>query len=181
MKRILFPGFLVLVLLSASSCRNHRAATSTNNNTNTSATNQKNKALQQKYATLLAVESSDISNIPLYAFIDEWYGVPYKYGGKTKSGVDCSGLASNLYTQVFSKNISGSAANLYSLCKPLGQDELKEGDLVFFKIDGNRISHVGIYLQNGRFVHATTKRGVMINELKEEYYKKYYFKGGRLK
>jgi lipoprotein Spr len=57
---------------------------------------------------------------------------------------------------------------------------MEEGDLVFFKIEGNQVSHIGVYLQNNKFVHATTKKGVIINDLDELYYKKYYFKSGRI-
>ena len=69
----------------------------------------------------------------------------------------------------------------------ISEKELKEGDLVFFTINSKpnakegQVSHMGIYLQNNKFVHATTKAGVMINDLDEEYYKKYFEGGGRIK
>ena len=67
------------------------------------------------------------------------------------------------------------------LLKTVSKSNLEEGDLLFFKIDGDKISHIGVYLQNNKFVHATTKKGVMIDDLDEAYYKKYYYKAGRLK
>jgi lipoprotein Spr len=57
---------------------------------------------------------------------------------------------------------------------------MREGDLVFFKIGQNTVSHVGVYLTNDRFVHASTSSGVMISDLKEPYWKKYYAGGGRM-
>ena len=70
---------------------------------------------------------------------------------------------------------------MYNQCKHISKQELQEGDLVFFRIDSKDISHVGIYLQNNKFVHATTKAGVMIDDLDEEYYKKYFISGGKTK
>lgn len=139
------------------------------------------KKLQLKYAAMLGVDASRIDNEKLYLFIDEWYGVPYKYGGKSKTGVDCSGFTCILYKEALGKPLQGSAAGLYELCKTVKKDDLEEGDLVFFKINGDKISHVGVYLQNNKFVHASTKKGIIINDLDEPYYKKYFFKGGRPK
>jgi murein DD-endopeptidase / murein LD-carboxypeptidase len=70
---------------------------------------------------------------------------------------------------------------MYESCDHVAEKNLQEGDLVFFKINSKNVSHVGVYLQNRRFVHASTKRGITINNLDEAYYKKYFFKGGRPK
>ncbi len=153
------------------SCGGNRGAVSTSN--------LRNKPLAKKYSEMLGVKESQITNQKLYGFIDDWYGVPYKYGGKTKAGVDCSGFASALYLQVYARNMNGPAAGMYELCKAVSKNDLQEGDLVFFKINSKKISHVGVYLQNSRFVHASTKKGVIISDLNEDYYKKYFYKGGR--
>jgi murein DD-endopeptidase / murein LD-carboxypeptidase len=145
------------------------------------AASEAEKALAEKYATLLNVEIGKLNNYNLYKFIDDWQGVPYKYGGRSKTGIDCSNLTSLLYNQVFSKDISGSCSSLFSQTNPINVKDLKEGDLVFFKIDGDKISHVGVYLHNNKFVHATTKKGVMINDLNEPYYKKYFYNAARIK
>jgi lipoprotein Spr len=63
---------------------------------------------------------------------------------------------------------------------PVSREELKEGDLVFFKINSRSITHVGIYLGNNRFAHASSSRGVVLSNLDEPYYKRYFYKGGRL-
>ena len=65
------------------------------------------------------------------------------------------------------------------MVNPVGKDDLKEGDLVFFKIHSRRISHVGIYLGNNKFAHASS-RGVAISSLDDNYYSRYFYKGGRL-
>lgn len=137
--------------------------------------------LKKKYAKILRVDELENAEIPLYAFIEEWSGVTYQYGGKSKQGIDCSGFASLLYKSIYNIDISGSSENIFDKCNELSKENLQEGDFVFFKIESNKISHVGIYLKNDKFVHATTKVGVIISDLNEVYYKKYYFKGGRLK
>lgn len=137
--------------------------------------------IKKKYAGMLGVPENEITNLVLYRFIDSWYGAPYKYGGKSKAGVDCSGFATILYAQVYKKTISGSSYSLYDQCEHVAEKKLEEGNLVFFKINSDRVSHVGVYLKNRRFVHASTHKGVIISSLDEAYYKKYFFKGGKLK
>ena len=140
-----------------------------------------NSTVRSKYARLLEVDEKEVRNLKLYSFIDEWYGVPYKYAGTSKSGVDCSGFASLVYRDVYNRKIGGPAASIYMQCRGVSQKELREGDLVFFTIGTDKISHVGVYLQNNKFVHASTKKGVIISDLEDAYYKKYFYKGGRLK
>lgn len=138
-------------------------------------------ALKKKYATLLGIPENEITNLPLYRFIDEWYSAPYKYGGKSKAGVDCSGFTTVLYAQVYKKTISGSSASLCDQSENVSEKKLEEGNLVFFKIGSDKVSHVGVYLKNRRFVHASVHKGVIISSLDEAYYKKYFFRGGKLK
>ncbi|MGZ4117492.1 MAG: C40 family peptidase [Bacteroidia bacterium] len=162
-----------------SSCRTHKETSSSTEHKKISASKTKN--IQSKYAAILHVDESKIDNVKLYSFIDEWYGVPYKYGGNNKKGIDCSNFASTLYSTVYLKPLTGSSSSIFTQCKVVSKNNLEEGDLVFFKIDGDNISHIGVYLQNNKFVHATTKKGVMVDDLDEDYYKKYYYKGGRIK
>lgn len=154
------------------SCRGKESATGENG--------AESVRIRNKYAALLGVNPADIKNVKLYKFIDDWYGVPYKYGGKSKTGIDCSGFVSQLCAHVYGKTISGSSASIYKASDKVNKKNLNEGDLVFFKISSDQVSHIGVYLQNKRFVHASSKRGVVINSLDEAYYTKYYFSGGRI-
>lgn len=138
-------------------------------------------SIKKKYAEKLSVSESDIKNEKLYQFINDWYGVKYKYGGKNKSGIDCSGLTSALYLTVYKKTISSNTKDLVSEVKKIKESDLKEGDLVFFNTNGKSISHVGVYLQNHKFVHASTKKGVMISDMNEPYFKQTYVSSGRVK
>lgn len=138
-------------------------------------------SVKKQYAEKLGVSESDIKNDKLYRFIDDWYGVTYKYGGKDKAGIDCSGLTAALYLKVFTKTISSNTRDLVGEVKKISESDLKEGDLVFFNTNGKSISHVGVYLQNHKFVHASTKKGVMVSDMNEAYFKKTYVMSGRVK
>ncbi|MEO6882853.1 MAG: C40 family peptidase [Bacteroidia bacterium] len=176
---LIFSAFAALFFLT--SCGSQKKVTKKNSKENNKETNSSSfdQKIQNKYATQLGVSQKNISNISLYTFIDKWYGVPYKYGGKTMNGIDCSDFVSILFNNVYEKNISGSAAGMYNQCKKISMENLREGDLIFFKIGSSEISHIGIYLQNNKFVHATVHRGIMIDDLNEAYYKKYFFACGR--
>jgi lipoprotein Spr len=117
----------------------------------------------------------------LYYQVYDWIGTKYKYSGCTKNGIDCSGFVSELYRNVYCIDLPGGSSDIWSKVNPIEKSDLMEGDILFFKIKKGQISHVGIFLGNNKFAHASVKKGVMISDLEEEYYKKYFFKGGRIK
>lgn len=137
------------------------------------------KSQQFKYSILLDVEVEKITNLELYALIDEWMGTPYRIGGFTKRGIDCSGFAQNLVGAIYGLYMTRTAHEQYAQCSPISKEELQEGDLVFFNT-GRGISHVGVYLHNDKFVHASTSSGVIISDLKEAYWSKRFRGAGRL-
>jgi len=120
------------------------------------------------------------TNKKLSKVVNEWLGVPHRIGGKDKSGIDCSGFTSVVLRQVYQKELVGPSATMATKCREIKKNELKEGDLVFFKINGVKVSHVGVYLSKGYFAHATVKKGVLISSLAEPYYEKYYSGSGRV-
>lgn len=137
--------------------------------------------LQLKYSIIVDVPVESISNIALLKKIDEWIGTPYVYGGSTKNGVDCSYFALDVMQGTFNKKLNRTAAEQYLQSKRINWDELKEGDLIFFKTEGpNKVSHVGIYLTNNKFVHASSKKGVTISDLSEPFYQRTLFSMGRI-
>ncbi|NDV68400.1 C40 family peptidase [Dysgonomonas sp. 25] len=125
----------------------------------------------------------DDKNMKLYAECSLWMGVKYRYGGTTKRGVDCSGLALNIYKNAYGKSIPRSTTDLSAKVKTISKGSLYAGDLVFFATTNNKKkpTHVGIYLKDGYFIHASTSRGVVVNHLDENYYKKNWLKAGRIR
>ncbi len=113
--------------------------------------------------------------------IASWLGVPYKYGGCSKEGTDCSCFVYAFYKDVFGITLPRKSEDMQQQSKHIEKKDLQQGDLVFLRIAGEKVSHVGIYISKGHFVHATTSKGVMINSLDENYYKKYYYTAGRVK
>lgn len=128
---------------------------------------------------IMGVALSATSNMKLFHFVYDWIGTPYRFGGSSRDGIDCSAFSKELYSQVFNMDIQRCSRDIFTMVNPVGRDELKEGDLVFFKIHSRRISHMGIYLGNNRFAHASS-RGVAISNLDDAYYKRYFYKGGRM-
>ncbi|MFQ5334548.1 MAG: C40 family peptidase [Flavobacteriales bacterium] len=124
------------------------------------------------------VVTDSCSKLPLYDEICSWIETPYCYGGLTKKCVDCSGLVKNIYKIVYQTELHGGSGNIFRASVPVERKYLTEGDLLFFKIDGKRISHMGIYLGNNSFVHASTQRGVIISDLDEPYYSRSFAGAG---
>jgi probable lipoprotein NlpC len=134
--------------------------------------------IAEKYSGMMGVDKNAIQNGRLYAFIEEWYGTTYKFGGQDKDGIDCSGLAQLLEQQVYGVALPRITYQQVAVIKRKYEEELKEGDLVFFDFDGKQFSHVGVYLQNGYFVHASTRKGVMIARLHDNGIYKFFSRGG---
>lgn len=124
----------------------------------------------------------DDKNMRLYAECSLWIGVRYRYGGNTKKGVDCSGLVHNIFKTVYRKKVSRTTSELYTKSHTIRLNQLQAGDLLFFATTKNKkkATHVGIYLKNGYFIHASTSSGVIVTHLNKDYYKKRWLKGGRI-
>jgi murein DD-endopeptidase / murein LD-carboxypeptidase len=143
-------------------------------------TSDDQESLAKDYLSqIMGVALSATSNMKLFHFVYDWIGTPYRFGGSSRNGIDCSAFTKELYSQVFNMDIQRSSRDIFSMVSPVRRDDLKEGDLVFFKIHSRRISHVGIYLGNNRFAHASAK-GVAISSLDDAYYKRYFYRGGRM-
>ena len=138
-------------------------------------------SLEERYSALLGVSKKELTNKDLYRFIDNWIGVPHRTGGMDKRGIDCSGFTSLLEKEVYNRQVPRVARQMAEVIKRKYEDELQEGDLVFFDFDGQKFSHVGVYLHNNKFVHASTSRGVIISDLKDPWYYKYFSRAGSVK
>ena len=122
--------------------------------------------------------SSTVKN-KLYAQYKNWKGVKYRMGGLSKNGVDCSGFVYTTFRSKLGINIPRSTELQASTGKQIELSKLRPGDLVFFKTK-TKVRHVGIYLENNNFLHASTSKGVMISKLDNVYWKSKYWKAHRL-
>ena len=131
----------------------------------------------------LNIRLTSRDNKQLYREIKGWLGAPYLYGGNTKKGVDCSGFVLQIYKTVYHKRIERNSAKIFEKnCKMIDVDDLREGDLVFYKTSKktSRITHVGIYLKDNKFAHASSSKGVRISDITEDYFIRHFYAAGRV-
>ncbi|MNY30643.1 Murein DD-endopeptidase MepS/Murein LD-carboxypeptidase precursor [compost metagenome] len=121
-----------------------------------------------------------MKNKQLYRFITDWTGVQYRYGGLDKRGIDCSGFAFLLQKDIYGNNLPRRSRDQADAVKKKSLGNLKEGDLIFFSFGGGEIDHVGVYLNNNFFVHASTTRGVVVDDLSIPAYQRAFVKAGTL-
>ncbi len=115
----------------------------------------------------------------LYRQYSEWKGVEYRLGGLSKSGIDCSGFTYLTFRTKLGTELPRSTKLQVQTGQMVPQHELKAGDLVFFKTS-KKVRHVGIYLENRRFLHASTSKGVIISSLDNDYWKSRYWQARRI-
>lgn len=132
-------------------------------------------------ASKVADVMANLKDKRLYRFISDWTGVRYRLGGLDKSGIDCSGFALLLEKEIFGKSLPRRSADQAMTVNERNFNQLKEGDLIFFSFGGNVVDHVGVYLNNDYFVHASTNRGVVVDDIKLPIYQKSIVKTGSIK
>jgi probable lipoprotein NlpC len=105
-----------------------------------------------------------------------WLGTPYVYGGNTKRGTDCSGFVSSVYMEKERMSVPRTTKDGFKKGKSVDKSSLVVGDLVFFSKQGNgrNVNHVGIYVGDGNFMHASTSLGVTITPLDDNHWKSLY-------
>lgn len=137
--------------------------------------------LQFKYAILMDVPVEEVVDDKSLAFIEEWYGTPYRLGGNTKQGIDCSAFTLLYAATIYGMQLPRTSREQRAATTKITKTDLQEGDLVFFTTRKNRtISHVGIYLRNNKFVHASSSGGIMISDLEESYWRPRFVGAGRM-
>lgn len=165
--------FLLIAVIALAACNPSKKTSKSNINSSSSGS-------YQKYSKAFGTDFTGKEDKKLLEELSSWIGTPYVYGGESKTGTDCSGMVQTVYKTVYNVNLYRTAYDLAKNCDSIGKSDLKCGDLVFFKINNTKISHVGIYLANNKFIHASSK-GVMVSDLMEAYYTKYYYSAGRVK
>jgi cell wall-associated NlpC family hydrolase len=142
---------------------------------------EKYSLLQFKYAILMDAQVEEMDNQRLLEFMEEWYGVKYHFGGTAKDGIDCSAFVATLMLNVYGvNNLPRMSKDQYDVCKKIKRNDLQEGDLVFFHTYGKHkaVTHVGVYLLNNKFVHASVS-GVMISDMGDGYYAAHFVGAAR--
>jgi len=138
------------------------------------ATIQKSKEKSSEISNYEQQETQDITGIAAWDnVLSPWLGTPYLLGGNTKKGTDCSGFVSSIYMEKERMPIPRTSTEEFKKGKSVARNDLIIGDLVFF---GNRlrVSHVGIYVGKGNFIHASTSKGVTVTPLDDSYWKPRY-------
>ena len=142
---------------------------------------RRNTATVRTPAAKAAEAMAALKSKDLYRFITDWAGVKYKFGGLDKSGIDCSGFALLLERDIYGIELPRRSKDQAEVIKSKDLDNLKEGDLIFFSFGGKEVDHVGVYLNDDFFVHASTTRGVVVDNIKLPVYQKVYIKAGPVK
>lgn len=111
-----------------------------------------------------------------------WLGTPYRYGGQDYTGTDCSGFTMEVYRKALGIKLPRSSREQMQFCIAVGRGALTIGDLLFFCTgsDRSQVSHVGIYIGDGRMVHASGSKGVIISNIDERYYTNTYYSSGHV-
>lgn len=111
-----------------------------------------------------------------------WRGTPYRYGGKAKSGTDCSGFTMMTFLNALGIELPRNSAKQAEACRKISRSDLRPGDLVFFHGGGRgkKINHVGIYVGNHKMLHASGSRGVMESDIREDYFERHFHHAGRV-
>lgn len=134
--------------------------------------------LLASYADVLGVSISELQRPSLYELIDHWMGVPHRTGGTDRRGLDCSAFVGIVMREIYDKNVPRTTTDIAKTIKRKNEHRLTEGDLVFFSFGRRGIDHVGIYLHNDKFVHVSTSKGVIISDLQDPWYHKYFTRSG---
>ena len=169
------PAVAMAVMLSACSSMNSQHA-----QTETHAVNDRNgfllQASQDEFEEM--VRNVDIKSKIMDQYAD-WKGVRYRLGGTSKRGIDCSAFVQMTFREQFGLDLPRSTYEQQDIGKAIQKGKLRPGDLVLFRA-GSTGRHVGIYLGNDEFVHASTSSGVMISSLSDNYWKKRYREARRV-
>lgn len=115
----------------------------------------------------------------LKSVVSSVYGTPYKLGGTSTRGFDCSGFTQYVYKKM-GVNLARVSQAQYKQGTAVSKSQLKEGDLVFFNTTGKGVSHVGIYIGDGKFAHSSSSKGIRTDKLSNSYYNQRYIGAKRI-
>lgn len=161
-----------IVLLSLSGCSN----TTSENNTNSAQTTHSNTS---KVKNKPQLSKEDASLLLLHNEYQKWENTPFRLGGTGKSGIDCSALVQNIYQDSFNIQLPRTTSTQVLKGTQIHKNKLQIADLVFFKT-GVSTRHVGIYIGDNQFLHASTSKGVIVSSLDNVYWRSKYWQSRRI-
>jgi probable lipoprotein NlpC len=132
------------------------------------------------YDQTLGLKLAHTENKSLLQTVTDWLGTPYSYGSNSRRGTDCSGFVTQVFKKVYGITLKRSSRSMFSTVQRVAKNEMKAGDLVFFRHGKGAIYHVGIYLKDGKFAHAACNGGVMVSSLNQPYYHHNFYSAGRV-
>jgi len=144
-------------------------------------------ASMPRTGSTVRVDSTATSNVSSQVVTDDpewnaifasWLGTPYRYGGSSRQGTDCSGFVMSAYKEKTGVTLPRSSRAGFKSGEPVERDELKVGDILFFTNRWGMIDHAAIYVGSNRFIHASTSKGVIVTPLSDPYWERRY-KGAR--
>lgn len=170
-----------VLLLGAVSCKSHKA-TVVRPSGHGSKTERPAVSIKGDVASDPSLSNDPKISDALVSTARTWLGTPYRYGGQTKKGTDCSGMLMVIYKDVANLSLPRNSAEQRNYCLDINRRSLQPGDLVFFSSStrGGKVSHVGMYVGGGKIIHASSSRGVIESSLDEKYYKNHYHSSGRV-
>lgn len=135
---------------------------------------------EEQYDAFGNWQASSIDQVrqALLAQHEQWVGTPYRLGGTSQHGIDCSALVRNIFRDTFELDLPRSTRGQVHEGRPIDRQSLRAGDLVFFRPPG-AYNHVGIYVGDGHFLHASTSKGVIISRLDNVYWNRHYWQSRR--
>lgn len=160
-----FHVILTIILIGLSSCKSSRTAVSGGSGRLPDA-----GSVTDEYSEALVKTARS------------WIGTPYRYGGHSKKGTDCSGFLMEVYRDAVGIKLPRSSRDQHDFCTKVGKDKLIVGDLLFFssRSSKGKVSHVGMYIGNNEMIHASSSRGVIVSNIDEKYYVTHYRNSGRV-
>ena len=187
-KRIRLLSLLTgaMVMLSLASCGTSRTTARRSSQGYSSASSTKNHTPDRRKPTPPAhFDPRKIADNPttlrLLQEANSWIGIPYKWGGNDRNGVDCSGFVLQVYLKSLEISLPRNSEKQMQYCRAIKKDEMVPGDLVFFTVrGGERVGHVGIYIGDNNFVHSSSSKGVIVTSLDNPYFVKNFYSCGRV-
>lgn len=169
---------LLAAMFMAAGCRSHKQSAK-------KAPPPPKEYIEVKFpAADIVEEKQEHASVKAKDIVEEsrkWLGTKYRYGGESRKGTDCSGMVMKVFEAKGIK-LPRDSRSQQQWCRPIDKSSLLPADLVFFasKAGGSRVSHVGIFIGKGQFIHSSTSKGVIISRLDEDYYIRHFHSAGRV-